>query len=182
MPGAFTKLALSKIKEDGIQDTVHAGKRPGALVGDGESLHSEAVNVGHGADNQVDCLGKVEGEKADSKDQNHNDDHPDGLIFLLADCQPDQFIFLAENFGHVAIASQDGDEGDQEPCDRQCDAVREVAGGAVRRTEIIAYGSVPLGAGGSIDESGQALGDDNEPDHSTHHPGEPLASPFVPGR
>lgn len=36
--GALTELALGEVEEDGVEDTVHAGKGTRALVGNGKCL------------------------------------------------------------------------------------------------------------------------------------------------
>lgn len=181
-PGALAVARLREVEEDGVQEAVHAGEGPGALVDHREEVPRAAVRAGHGAHHQVRRLGQVEGQEADAEDHRHHHDHPHRLLPLLAAGGRDALVGgrPAQHLRHAAIAQHDAGEGQQEAEAGERHAVRVVVQRAVRRAQVVAHGAVALGARGGEVEGGGAQQHDEQPHAAAHAPHQPPAALLVP--
>lgn len=180
--GTLAVARLREVEEDGIQEAVHAGERPGALVDDREQVPRGAGGAGHSAHHQVRRLRQVERQEGDAEGRRHNDDHPHRLFPFLTGCRGDALVGYrpAEDVGHAAVAHHDAHEGQQEAEEGQRHAVRVVVHRALWRAQIVTHGAVSLDSrGGKVERRG-AQDDDHQPHTSADAPRQPTAALLVP--
>lgn len=181
LPGAPAVAWLGEVKQNGVQEAVHAGERPGALINDGKQVPGLARH-GQRAHHQVQRLGEVEGQEADAEHRGHHDDHPHRLLPLLPGRHGDALVGhrAAQDVGHAAVAHHHAHEGHQEAQAGQSHAVRVVICRARRSAEVITHRAVSLDPRGGKVKSGRAQGDHNQPDPGADAPRHPAAALLVP--
>lgn len=113
---ALAVARLGEVKQDRIQKTVHAGKRPGALVDDGEQVFGLAGSAPNAANHHVRGLGEVKGQKTNTEHGGHQDDHLYRFVPFLPGRHGDASVGHgpAKDLSHPAVAHHDPQEGQDE--------------------------------------------------------------------
>lgn len=175
---------MSEIKENRVQEAVHAGKRPGALIDDRKQVSRGARCIRQSAHHHVHGLCDVEGQEAYTKHRRHHNYHPHRLVPFLPSSHGDALVGhgATEDLGHPAVTHHHAYERQQEAEAGQSHAIRIVVYRMLRRAQIVTHCAVSLDSRGGKVKSRCTQEDDHQPHHSADAPRHPATAWLVPHR